>query len=150
MDTPEPVLDFGPERGPPYPHFNRPPGFWPCVKSCLVGDSDKYPPILTEWTNPHLQFISNKYKTHNFQKTNNLILSPKMIREMVESAWANIVFFLHHLDPEIGRRVRRLKRLHLKIIKKRLSVVFNRTCPDNKLLPIYIYIYIRIMDTIKA
>ena len=26
---------------PPYPHFNRPSGFWPCVKSCLVGGSDK-------------------------------------------------------------------------------------------------------------
>ena len=25
-----------------YPHFNRPSGFWPCVKSCLVGGSDKY------------------------------------------------------------------------------------------------------------
>ena len=24
-----------------YPHFNRPLGFWLCVKSCLVGDSDK-------------------------------------------------------------------------------------------------------------
>ena len=25
-----------------YPHFNRPSGFWACVKSCLVGGSDKY------------------------------------------------------------------------------------------------------------
>ena len=27
---------------PLYPHFNRPSGFWPCVRSCLVGGSDKY------------------------------------------------------------------------------------------------------------
>ena len=27
---------------PLYPHFNRPSGFWPCVKSCLVGGNDKY------------------------------------------------------------------------------------------------------------
>ena len=27
---------------PLYPHFNRPSGFWPCVKSCLVEGSDKY------------------------------------------------------------------------------------------------------------
>ncbi len=27
---------------PLYSHFNRPLGFWLCVKSCLVGDSDKY------------------------------------------------------------------------------------------------------------
>ena len=33
---------------PLYPHFNRPSGFWPCVKSCLVGGSDKY------WVRPRL------------------------------------------------------------------------------------------------
>ena len=27
---------------PLYPHFNRPSGFWPCVKPCLVGDIGKY------------------------------------------------------------------------------------------------------------
>ena len=58
-----------------------------------------------------------------------------MTNKMVESAWANIVFFLHHLDSEIGRIVRRLEHLHLKIIKKRPSLVFNRTCLDNNLLP---------------
>ena len=60
-----------------------------------------------------------------------------MISEMVESAWANIGFFLPHLDPEIRRIVRRLERLHLKIIKKRQSQGFNRT-----FLYTYIYVYI--------
>ena len=31
-----------PTSPPLYPHFNRTSGFWPCVKSCLVGGSDKY------------------------------------------------------------------------------------------------------------
>ena len=31
-----------PTSPPLYPHFNWPSGFWPCVKSCLVGGSDKY------------------------------------------------------------------------------------------------------------
>ena len=31
-----------PTSPPLYPHFNRPSGFWPCVKSCLVGGSNKY------------------------------------------------------------------------------------------------------------
>ena len=31
---------------PLYPHFNWPSGFWPCVKSCLVGGSDKYYGVL--------------------------------------------------------------------------------------------------------
>ena len=35
-------LDSFPTFPLPYPHFNRPSGFWPCVKSCLVGGSDKY------------------------------------------------------------------------------------------------------------
>ena len=36
-----------PTSPPLYPHFNRPSGFWPCVKSCLVGGSDKYSgPVL--------------------------------------------------------------------------------------------------------
>ena len=35
-------LDSFPTSPPLYPHFNRPSGFWPCVKSCLVGGSDKY------------------------------------------------------------------------------------------------------------
>ena len=30
-------LDSFPTSPPLYPHFNRPSGFWPCVKSCLVG-----------------------------------------------------------------------------------------------------------------
>ena len=37
-------LDSFPTFPPPYPHFNRPSGFWPCVKSCLVGGSDKKSP----------------------------------------------------------------------------------------------------------
>ena len=34
-----------PTSPPLYPHFNRPSGFWPCVKSCLVGGSNKYLPL---------------------------------------------------------------------------------------------------------
>ena len=35
-------LDSFPTFPPLYPHFNWPSGFWPCLKSCLVGGSDKY------------------------------------------------------------------------------------------------------------
>ena len=60
-----------------------------------------------------------------------------MTSEMVENTLANIRFFFHLLDPEIRRRVRRLERLHLKIIKKGESVVFNRPRLDNNSLPKY-------------
>ena len=36
---------------PLYPHFNRPSGFWPCVKSCLLGGSDKY------WILRHSRYV---------------------------------------------------------------------------------------------
>ena len=36
---------------PLYPHSNQPSGFWPCIKSCLVGGSDKYH-ILRKGMNP--------------------------------------------------------------------------------------------------
>ena len=44
MDSGKPSSSLGsfPTSPPLYPHFNRPSGFWPCVKSCLVGGSDKY------------------------------------------------------------------------------------------------------------
>ena len=34
-------FDSFPTFPPPYPHFNRSSGFWPCAKSCLVGGSGK-------------------------------------------------------------------------------------------------------------
>ena len=39
-----------PTSPPLYPHFNWPSGFWPCVKSCLVGGSDKYLVTIAEGT----------------------------------------------------------------------------------------------------
>ena len=49
------------------------------------------------------------------------------------------------LDSEVRRRMRRFEHLHLKILKKKQSAVFNQTCLDNDLLPqytIYIYMYV--------
>ena len=60
-------------------------------------------------------------------------------------------FFLYQMEPEVRRLVRRLERLHLKILKKKQFVVFNQTCLDNELPPkytIYIYIYIYIYKVI--
>ena len=45
--------------------------------------------------------------------------------------WASIGYFLHHFDAYIRKITRRLKRLHMKILKRKQSVVFNRICLDN-------------------
>ena len=52
----------------------------------------------------------------------------KMTSEMVKSAWASIGYFLYYLDPDIQRIARRLEHLHLKILKKKQSEVFNHSC----------------------
>ena len=44
-------------------------------------------------------------------------MNPKMTSEMVESAWANIGFFIYQHDPKVRRLVRRFEHLHLKILK---------------------------------
>ena len=61
----------------------------------------------------------NKHKTHSDKQSNTNL---ERICKLVESAWANIGFFLYQLDPE----VRRLECLHhhLKILKKKQSAVF--------------------------
>ena len=45
-----------PTSPPLYSHFNRPSGFWPCVKSCLVGGSDKYRILLRYWSKCFKEF----------------------------------------------------------------------------------------------
>ena len=66
----------------------------------------------------------------------------KVTNEMVESGWASMKHFLHHLDPDVRKITRRLELLHL---ERKRPAVFNRTSFDNDFLPkytIYIYIYI--------
>ena len=58
-------LDSFPTSPPLYPHFNRPSGFWPCVKSCLVGGSDKY---LTSSLRGKLQQIKENPKRSKRKK----------------------------------------------------------------------------------
>ena len=70
--------------------------------------------IMEKKKNKEKTNTPNRYK---IIQTNNLTLPLKMTSEMVESAWANIGFFLHHFDLEI-RIIVRFVRLHLKIIKK--------------------------------
>ena len=44
--------------------------------------------------------------------TNNLTQPLKMTSEMVETSWARIQYFLHHLDPDVRKITRKLERLH--------------------------------------
>ena len=80
-------------------------------------------------------FQKKKKNSQNGHATNDLTQSPNLTNEMIESAWANIGFFLYQLDPELRRLVRRLERLHL---KKR-----NNQWYSTKSVYIYSFIYIK-------
>ena len=86
---------------------------------------------------PQKALLINTNKT---QSCKNLTNPPKMTTEMVESVWANMGYFLHHLDPNIREIRKKQKRLHLKILKMKQSMVFYWKRLDNDLLPKYIYI----------
>ena len=50
--------------------------------------------------------------------------------------------FLNHVDPNTRKITRGLEEIRLKIINKQCSIVFNKTCLNNNLLPIYALIKI--------
>ena len=65
-------------------------------------------------------------------------------KSMVENAWAeDMGQFLYNLDSDTRKITRSLKKI--KLINKDCSIVFNKTCLNNNLLPKYtlfnIYIY---------
>ena len=61
-----------------------------------------------------------------------------MNKSMVKSAWAeDMGQFLYHLDPNTRKITRSLEKIKLKIINKQSSIIFNKTCLNNNLLPKY-------------
>ena len=75
-----------------------------------------------------------------------------MTKSMVESAWAeDMGQFLYHVDPNLRKITRKLEKNKI-INNKQCSIIFNKTCLNNNLLPkyklfkkkLYIYIYIYI------
>ena len=103
----------------------------------------------------YLKNIPNKYKTHSKKKHQTQTL--KVTSEIVQSSWVSMEQFLHHVDPDIRKIIRKFECFQEKIIKRKKisdSVVFNGTCLNNDLLPkyiiyIYIYIYIGVADKLS-
>ena len=64
----------------------------------------------------------NLNKIHSSKRS---YTTPKLIGEMVECTGANIGYFIYQLDPDVRRLVKRLERLHSKILKRKQSALFN-------------------------
>ena len=98
---------------PLYPHFNRPSGFWPCVKSCLVGGSDKY----REVTLYYLYFSTVVNSLCLFHQADN-----------IESWWQNLHFHCngkHKLIDFYSKDGEYFEEGHISIIKKKDVVRIN-------------------------
>ena len=114
-------LDLGGEECAPYNPMRFRPFHW--SSSGVVFDS------LLLWLAViffYLFGMGYKYK-----------ISQQLISTIVERVWARMGYFLHHLDPDIRKMIRKLERLHLKILKRKLSLHLRQN-----MLKWYIYIYI--------
>ena len=79
-----------------YPHFNRPSGFWPCVKPCLVGDIGKYrfraaPFYQRFWGNWLLEIVIKLFG--NFRSCILVILPNKRVRRSLSDSFRFLLEF---------------------------------------------------------
>ena len=58
-----------------------------------------------------------------------------MTSKMVKSAWASMGHFLHNLNFDVKKIIEKHEHLHLKILKRKYSEIFYRTCLNNDSLP---------------
>ena len=74
---------------------------------------------------------SNKYKdSPQLRATDNQTQPLRTTSKMVKSACASMKHFLHRLNSDIRKRIIRLEYFHLKILKRKYSVVLNKTSLD--------------------
>ena len=73
-----------------------------------------------------------------------------MAYEKFESAQDNFGKFIHKFLPETKRLIRKLERILIKLFRQNVSLSFNQTCLNERLLPNYIYIYIYIYAGLSA
>ena len=71
-----------------------------------------------------------------------------MAYERCKSAWNDFGKFSHQFQPETKKLIWKLERILIKLYRQNVSLLFNQTCLNERLLPnythtlIYIYIYI--------
>ena len=58
-----------------------------------------------------------------------------MAHERVQNAWDNFCKFLHLFQPETKTLTRKLERILIKLYRQNVSLLFNQTCLNERLLP---------------
>ena len=67
-----------------------------------------------------------------------MFILPKMAPAGAKCIWGKVWF-----QPDVKLHIQRLEQINCKIYRTEMSVSFNQTCLKEKILLIYIYIYIR-------
>ena len=75
-----------------------------------------------------------------FLKNNTPCISKQplmMAYEGFKSAWDNFGKFIYQFQPETKTLIRKLERIPNKLYRQNLSLLFNETCLNERLLPNY-------------
>ena len=87
-------------------------------------------------------YVIKKKLVKNFQnsfKKNNTLYKSKqpliMAYKGSESAQDNFGKFIHQFQPETKTLIRKLERILIKLYKQNVSLLFNQTCLNERLLP---------------
>ena len=59
-----------------------------------------------------------------------------------ESAWDNFDKFIHQFQPETKTLIKKLETILIKLYRQNVSLLFNQTSLNERLLPNYTNIYI--------
>ena len=67
-----------------------------------------------------------------------------MAQSRAESTWEinNYGKYINQFPPNTIKSIRQYERINKKICRQKMSIIFNEICINEKMLPVYIYIYI--------
>ena len=74
-----------------------------------------------------------------YQKTRNIKKNKKL--QAFQSTWDKFGKFIHQFQPETKTLIRKLERILRKLYRQNMSLLFNQTCLNERLLPKYTHTF---------
>ena len=74
-----------------------------------------------------------------------------MAQSRAESTWDinNYGKYINQFPPNTRKSIRQYEKINKKICRQKMSIMFNKICIDEEMLPIYIYIFLVLPDIFK-
>ena len=93
-------------------------------------------------------YITTLYLQSTYKSYIPFVIHPPlmMAQSQAESTWEinNYGRYINQFPPNIINSIRQSKRINKKICRQKMSIMLNKICINEEMLPIYIYIYIYI------